>query len=159
MSDPLGSLRYAFTPLAAYIVDIQEAVVLAGVAGKTSHLTTAAYKEFGDAFRHLPCTASMTLNQLTTIEKVADPWDLDAYIKLAKVYRLNGIHRPFWCDWPLSNPSEFFTPEPLHHWHKMFWDHDAKWCIHDVGPAEIDFRFPSFTPTLVFDISLKASLN
>jgi hypothetical protein len=46
MSDPLGSLRYSYTPLAAYIADTQEAVVLAGVAGKTSHLTTATYKEF-----------------------------------------------------------------------------------------------------------------
>src|SRR3981081_438600 len=30
MSDPLGSLRYIFTPLATYIVDTQEAVALSG---------------------------------------------------------------------------------------------------------------------------------
>ena len=41
MSDRLGSLHYVYMPLTAYIVDTQEAVVLAGVAGKTSHLTTA----------------------------------------------------------------------------------------------------------------------
>ena len=146
MSDPLGSLRYVYTPLAAYIVDTQEAVVLAGVAGKTSHLTTATYKEFGDAFMHPPRTASMTLKQLTAIEKVADPWDLHTYIKQAMVYRLNGVHRPFWRDWPLSDPCEFFTPEPLHHWHKMFWDHDAQWCIRAVGPAEIDFLFSILHP-------------
>ena len=51
LSDPVGSLRYAYTPLAAYIA---EAVVLAGVAGKTSHLTMAAYKQFGDSFQHEP---------------------------------------------------------------------------------------------------------
>ena len=146
ISDPLGSLRYAYTPLAAYIVDTQEAVVLAGVAGKTSHLTTATYKEFGDAFRHPPRTASMTLRQLIAIEEVADPWDLDKYVKQAMVYRLNGVHRPFWRNWPLSDPSEFFTPEPLHHWHKMFWDHDAQWCIRVVGPAEIDYRFSILHP-------------
>ena len=81
MSDLLGSLCYVYMPLAAYIVDTQEAVVLAGVAGKTSHLTTATYKEFGNAFIHLPCTASMTLKQLIAIEKVANPWDLDTYIQ------------------------------------------------------------------------------
>lgn len=32
MSDPLGSLRYCFTPLAAYIVDTPEATMLAGVS-------------------------------------------------------------------------------------------------------------------------------
>ena len=115
MSDLLGSLRYVYTPLAAYIVNTQEAVVLAGVAGKTSHLTMVTYKEFGDAFRHLPCTALMTLRQLIAIEKVADPWDLDTYIKQAMIYHLNGVHHQFWHDWPLSDPSEIFTLEPLHH--------------------------------------------
>ena len=52
MSDPLGSVRYVYTPLAAYIVDTQEAIALSGVTGKTSHLTMATYKQFGDAFRH-----------------------------------------------------------------------------------------------------------
>ena len=50
ISDPLGSLRYAYTPLAACIVDTPEAAMLSGVAGKTSHLTMASYKEFGDPF-------------------------------------------------------------------------------------------------------------
>jgi hypothetical protein len=49
--------------------------------------------------------------------------------------------RPFWRDWPLAEPHQFLTPEPLHHWHKKFWDHDIKWCIHAVGSAEIDFWF------------------
>ena len=82
--------------------------------------------------------------------------NFDTYIKQAMIYHHKGVHHPFWHDWPLSDPSENFTPEPLHHWHKMFWDHDAQWCICTVGPAEI---VPSFTPTLVFDNSLKASLN
>ena len=146
MSDPVGSLRYMFTPLAAYIVDVQEAVALYGVAGKTSHVTMANYKQFGDAFRHEPRTASTTLAQLQAIEDTVHPWDLKKYIKAAMKVRLNGVHRPFWREWALSEPSIFFTPEPLHHWHKMFWDHDAKWCIHVLGGAEIDFRFSILHP-------------
>ncbi|KAM6504101.1 hypothetical protein JOM56_001044 [Amanita muscaria] len=101
-----------------------------------------------DAIRHRPRTASKMLRRLATIEnsKNVDPWDLVSYIREAKVYRLNGVHRPFWRDWPLSEPSKFFTPESLHHWHKMFWDHDARWCIRAVGPAEIDFRFSILHP-------------
>jgi hypothetical protein len=146
MSDPLGSLRYAYTPLAAYIVDTPEAAMLSGVAGKTSHLTMASYKEFGDPFRHNPRTSSTTLTQLRAIEDLVAPWDVNAYAKKAAGYRLNGVHRLFWRDWPLSDPSKFLTPEPLHHWHKMFWDHDAKWCIRAVGPSEIDFRFSILHP-------------
>jgi hypothetical protein len=49
MSDPWGGLRHCFTPLAGYIMDFQEAVVMAGVMGKTSPVTMANYKQFGDA--------------------------------------------------------------------------------------------------------------
>ena len=37
--------------------------------------------------------------------------------------------------------------EPLHHWHKQFWDHDAKWCIRALGGPEIDFRFSILHPS------------
>jgi hypothetical protein len=46
MSDPWGGLRHHFTPLAGYIMDFQEAIVIAGL-GKTSPITMANYKQFG----------------------------------------------------------------------------------------------------------------
>jgi len=141
MADPLGWRRYCYTPLAAYIVDTPESALISGVAGKTSSITMASYKQFGDNFRHEPRTASTTIAQLSAIEDLVDPWDLKAYAKEAMKHRLNGVHRPFWRNWPLSDPSIFLTPEPLHHWHKQFWDHDAKWCINAVGASELDFRF------------------
>ncbi|KAH9159458.1 hypothetical protein EDB89DRAFT_2117806 [Lactarius sanguifluus] len=104
------------------------------------------YKQFGDPFRHEPRIASTTLAQLHAIEARVNPWHLNAYIKEAMKVRLNGVHRPFWRDWALSEPSKFFTPEPLHHWHKMFWDHDAKWCIRALKGAEIDYRFSILHP-------------
>lgn len=146
MTDPLGQSRFCFTPCAAYMVDTQEALMLAGVAGKTSHLTTASYREFGDAFRHSTRTAALMLSQRNTIRNCVDPAaDLAAYKKEALKYRLNGVDELFWRDWAHAEPSIFLTPEPLHHWHKAFWDHDTKWCIRAVGPLEIDFRF-SLTP-------------
>lgn len=141
MNDPLGYRRFCFTPCASYMVDTQEAVMLAGVCGKTSHLTVADYKKFGDSFRHEPRTASLTITQRHIIRTKASPSDLTAYLREAKKFRLNGVDSLFWRDWPGAEPSNFFTPEPLHHWHKYFWDHDAKWCIRAVGSDEIDFRF------------------
>ena len=150
MSDPLGNLHYCFTPLAAYIVDTPESALLAGVKGKTSSVTMASHAEFGDSFRHEPRTGSTTLAQLQILESKFHPWDdFEEYVVEAKVnsgFRLSGVHRPFWRNWPLSEPSEFLTSEPLHHWHKLFWDHDVKWCIHIVGNTEIDFRFSVLQP-------------
>ncbi|CAA7259005.1 unnamed protein product [Cyclocybe aegerita] len=124
LSDPLGFQRWCFTPLAAHIVDTPESILIAGVGGKTS-----SYLE-----------SDLGL----------DPWDLDGYEKESTKHRLNGVHRPFWRDWPLSEPPIFLTSEPLHHWHKEFWDHDMKWCIKAVGGHEIDFRFSILHPRVGF---------
>ena len=75
MSDLLGFHCYVYTPLAAYIVDVQEALALSGVAGKMSHVTMATYKKFGNPFQHEPQTASTTLTQLHVIEATVSPWE------------------------------------------------------------------------------------
>jgi hypothetical protein len=147
LSDPLGNLRWCFTPLASFIVDTPESQLIATVGGKTSSATLANYQQFGDDFRHPPRTGVTTLfaiNKVNRVEEAAE--SLEKYAKIAKSYHLNGVQLPFWRDWPLSDPSIFLTSEPLHHWHRQFWDHDVKWCIHAMGGTEIDFRFSVLHP-------------
>ncbi|KAG1780966.1 hypothetical protein EV702DRAFT_963348 [Suillus placidus] len=144
MSDPVGNVRHCFTPLAAYIVDTPEAAMLACVRRKTSPFTIASYLQFGDSFRHPARTCSITLDQLNNI--TVDPNELEAYFNACAEYRLNGVHSPFWVDWPLADPSVFLMPELLHHWHKEFWDHDLQWCLAVVGAQELDFRFSILQP-------------
>jgi hypothetical protein len=43
MSDPIGNLRYCFTLLVSYIVDLPEAAMVACVRGQTSPVTLAKY--------------------------------------------------------------------------------------------------------------------
>jgi hypothetical protein len=136
--------------------------MLAGVAGKTSHLTMADYRKFGDPVRQEPRTASTTLAQLAELSTTLHPLDLPVYIPAAKAIRLNGVHLPFWRDWFLqsppgvptqtliADPSRFLTPEPLHHLHKQFWDHDMRWSIRVVGADELDFRFSTLQPIVGF---------
>jgi len=57
LSDPLGNCRLCNPILAAYIVDTPESLLIAGVAGKTSSVTTATEKQFGDSFLHALRTA------------------------------------------------------------------------------------------------------
>ena len=156
MSDSLGCVQLCFTLVVAYIVDTPEAAAIAGVGGKASHLTLASHKTFGDDFHHLACLGSLTLAQIQYLTEETNPWDLEQYTKAAqKRYRLNGVHLLFWRNWALPDgsivePGQFLTPEPLHHWHKQFWDHDAKWCIRAVGSQEIDFRFSLLRPCVGF---------
>lgn len=67
MSDALGKLRHCYTPLAAYIVDTPESTMLAGVGKGASSVTTALQANFGDGFKHPPCTAAYTWDKLETI--------------------------------------------------------------------------------------------
>lgn len=150
LSDPVGQRRYCYTPLVSYIVDTPEAMMLSGVGGKTSPVTMAMYKQFGDSFRHEPRTRSTTLAQLAVVHARADPTDVQAFFREAQKFRLNGVDKPFWRDWLLAEPSHFLTPESLHHLHRQFWDHDAKWLICAVGESEIDFRFSVLQPVTGF---------
>ncbi|KAG2086081.1 uncharacterized protein F5147DRAFT_781787 [Suillus discolor] len=77
----------------------------------------------------------------------ARPNDVKAFFREAQKFRLNGIDKPFWSDWLLADPSQFFTPESLHHVHQEFWDHDAQWIILGVGGSKIDFQFSITQPT------------
>jgi len=147
LSDPVGFLRWCFTPLASFIVDTPEAQLISGVGGKSSPVTTAKFDQFGDSIQHVPRTGARTLDTINCVNATQEASEsLEKYEKVAKEYRLNGIQLPFWRDWPLSDPSIFLTSEPLHHWHREFWDHDAKWCINALGDKEIDFRFSVLQP-------------
>ena len=50
-------------------------------------------------------------------------------------------HSGLWRNWALCNPLIMFTPEVLHIFHHLFWDHDLQWCLIVVGPNEIDYWF------------------
>ena len=156
MTDYFGDIRHCYTPLVGYIADTPEAAALAGVSGKTSHLTMAFGPQFGDDFLHPPRTANQVLTDLSTLSSYVDPWDLASYIKEAREsFRLNGVDLPFWRDWALPtgvipDPYHSFPIEILHHFHKCFWDHDLKWCIRALGEGEIDFRFSLLQPSCGF---------
>ncbi|KAI5984418.1 hypothetical protein EDD15DRAFT_2177214 [Pisolithus albus] len=89
-----------------------------------------------------------TLAAIHTACSQSSPTDYTNFLKAIKPLRLNGVVEPFWKLWLLSDPSDFITPEVLHHFHRMFWDHDVKWCIAATGAVELDFRF-SIIQTLV----------
>jgi hypothetical protein len=146
MSDPVGNLHLCYTPIAAYIVDTPEALMLACVRGLMSHLTLATFKKFGDPFRHPARQGATTLAQLDSI--AIDPNNLQHYFAACKDDRLSGVSKPFWRNWPLAEPSVFLTPDALHHWHRQFYVHNLKWCLAIMGKKELDFRYSVLQPVV-----------
>lgn len=144
MSDPFGNLWYCFTLLVSCIVDIPEAAMIDCMHSLTSHVTMATYKNYGDAQCHEPCTTDITLSQLASID--CDPLLVEEYFAACTQFQLSGVSHPYWRDWPFAEPSQFFTPEALHHWHGEFWNHDVRWCIQGLGDTAIDFQFSIIPP-------------
>ena len=127
MSNPVGNLCYCFTPLVTYIADTPEQCLLAGVSPKASLVSTATFKEFRDVDSHPPCTATKTLDQIEQACAEANPNNFEEFLKVCRCLFLNGVHKPFWHDWALCDPSIFLPPEVLHMFHCLFWDHDLQW--------------------------------
>ena len=141
MNDPTGNLHYCFTLLASWIADTPKESLLASTSPKASPVTTAMSKQFGDPFRHPVRTAAVTLAAIQSACDECSLLDYKEFLKIIKRLGLNGVIELFWKTYPLLDPSEFLTPEVLHHFHRFFWDHDVKWCITAIGAAELDFRF------------------
>ncbi|KAI6004631.1 hypothetical protein EDD15DRAFT_2155283 [Pisolithus albus] len=85
--------------------------------------------------------SSKTRRQLIMAERKMHAANLSSYFQACRKQQLNGVSFPFWLNWALAEPSSFITPEPLHQFFKMFWDHDRKWCSRMLGADELDFRF------------------
>jgi len=141
MSDPRGNLHYCFMPLAVWIANTPEESLLAGTGPKASPVTTVTSKSFDDAYWHPPHTVENTLIAIHTVCMQYLPTDYKNFLKATKRWQLNGITDPCWKTWALSDPSQFLTPEVLHHFHCMSWDHNVNWCVSALGAAELDFQF------------------
>ena len=146
MSDPVGNLRYCFTPLASWIADTPEESLLAATGPKVSPVTTAPSKHFGDPHRHPPRTAEKTVIAIRTACSKYSPKDYKNFLKAVRLLGLNGVVEPVWMGWALSSPCDFILIEPLHRFHQFVWDHDVKWCIVVLGAAELDFCFSIIQP-------------
>ncbi|KAG9311316.1 hypothetical protein JVU11DRAFT_8408 [Chiua virens] len=115
---------------------------LVAVTGpKVSPVTTATFKNFGDPHQHPPCTAEKTFLAIHSACSKHSPKNYKNFLKTIKSLGLNGVVEPIWMDWAVSNPCDFITIEPLHHFHRFAWDHDVKWCISVLGTEELDFQF------------------
>ena len=143
MPDPVGDLRYCFTPLVAYTADLPEQQMIAGVAQSSSPVTLARTSQFGDGIPYPPRDALHTLQQLFEIAQQVNVWDVAEFLKRCKERGLLGVHLPFWRNWMLSDPSIFLVPELLHTCHKFFFDHLFKWCKEVIGALELDARYKS----------------
>lgn len=143
MSDSDGNLRHSHTPLASWIADYQEQLLISGVRGKQSPVSKASSKQFGDSTPQPPRTRDDTLGDIATACADTPPYpdpgeSLEAFWKVSQALGLSGVHQPVWRDWGTACPSVFLTHDALHGLHKFFHDHPLQWAINILGGQEFD---------------------
>ena len=138
MNDPNSVTRYCFTPLAVYIADLPEQLMIACVTKSVSPISLAEQNQFGDGILYAPQDGELTLEILRVLCAKIDPWRLQEFLAAAKKAHLSSVQLPFWRDWRFSNPSIFLIGEILHTIHKFFFDHPFKWCKEVLGHDELD---------------------
>ena len=95
MSDPVDNLRYCFTPLASWIADTPKERFFAATGLKTSPVTTATSKEFGNLFCHAVHMSTITLTAIEIACAEYSPSDYKEFLKVIRQLCLNGIIEPF----------------------------------------------------------------
>jgi len=141
MNDPNSVTQYCFTPLATYIADLPEQLMIACVTKSVLPISLAEQNQFGDGIPYAPRDGELTLEILRVLCAKIDPWRLQEFLAAAKKAHLSGVQLPFWRDWRFSNPSIFLIREILHTIHKFFFDHPFKWCKEVLGHDELDARY------------------
>jgi len=141
MNDPNSITRYCFTPLAVYITDLPEQLMIACVTKSVSPISLAEQNQFGDGIPYAPRDGELTLEILRELCMKIDPWRLQEFLAAAKKAHLSGVQLPFWRDWRFSNPSIFLIGEILHTIHKFFFDHPFKWCKEVLGHDKLDTHY------------------
>ncbi|KAI6138987.1 hypothetical protein BKA82DRAFT_4332405 [Pisolithus tinctorius] len=139
MSDPMGNLWVIHTPLVSWIADYPEQLLIACVSSKNLPILLATAEQFGN-------TICQPLHVYTVA--IHDPCDITAFHKVCLTKHLNGIMEPFWKVWGNTCPSCFLTPEALHQWHKLYFDHCLQWVINIVGGKEVDHCLAALQPRI-----------
>lgn len=130
--------------------------MLTGVRGKTSAVTTAMYKHFGDNFQHPPQMKMFTLHQLQNIN--INPDDLEQYFKAAQEYHLNGVLRPFYCNWAFLIPPDFLPLRPFINGINFYGIMTSSGASTLLAPQNWTSTSPFFSHPLATDTSARAFL-
>jgi hypothetical protein len=146
--DPEGNKRSVLYELTAYIADLEEQWMIAGLGGSSCPHCECDPSHLGDAESRPLRTHADILDKIQMIKRDYKaawkrPPSLEDFMNLAGEYHLNGVDKPFWRSLPRLNIFEVLSPDLLHGYHKFFYDHIFKFNLTGMGREEYDARMHS----------------
>ncbi|KAG8709875.1 hypothetical protein FRC08_017932 [Ceratobasidium sp. 394] len=148
--DPDGCVRLVLYILWAYIADLEEQLVIAGLGSRCCPHCITQGTDLGDTSCQHERTSETILadirkvNQtMTTIHGGADLETAVEFLNESKKYGLCGVKSPFWAAIPHVDISKVLSLDLLHGFYKCFYDHIVKWNLTGLTAPELDARIRS----------------
>lgn len=146
--DPEGNIRSVLYELIGYIADLEEQWMIAGLGKQTCPHCDCDAKHLGDHEFAPPRTPADILRSIQKIKQdYKDAWarspSLEEFVNLAGGQHLNGVDKPFWKSLPQLNIFEVLSPDLLHGFHKLFYDHIYQFNLTGMGKDEYNARVRS----------------
>ncbi|KAG8707269.1 hypothetical protein FRC09_001928 [Ceratobasidium sp. 395] len=146
--DPEGNIRSVLYALFAYVADLKEQHVIAGISQVSCPHCNCDGTNIGRAECSPPRTQDEVINRIETIKEVYRasynrPMPLEEFLNESSKHHLNGVDRPFWEHLPNLDIFKALSPDLLHGFHKFFFDHIHKWDLAGVGRDKYNARVKS----------------
>jgi hypothetical protein len=138
--DAEGYVRYIVTVILAYIADLEEQTMVAGVRPYQCPNCQAGFEQMDHAHVCPPRTSIWILETIAKARRrdpTADTW---GFVMNARDLGLCGVEYPWWMDLGID-VGRVISQDALHGLHKAFRDHDLKWIQSSIGRDELDRRF------------------
>ncbi|KAG9077775.1 hypothetical protein FS749_010301 [Ceratobasidium sp. UAMH 11750] len=148
--DPDGCIRLVLYVLWAYIADLEEQLVIAGLGSKCCPHCLTQGVDLGDQNCQHERTSKTILADIQKVKQTMQTLHGEDNLETAteflnesKKYGLCGVKNPFWVEIPGVDISKVLSLDLLHGFYKCFYDHIFKWNLTRLKPAELDTRIRS----------------
>lgn len=148
MVGPDAKLRRCVVVLMAWIADLEEQLLIAGVVKFHCPVCVASKKELGDLDCFCIRSGKWILDTLACVRAKypnATTYEFSCAIRSLKI-GLSGCTEELCWEGLLLGPERFIKQDLLHGSHKFLWDHLMTWLCETLGCPEIDSRYRAQPP-------------
>src|SRR5260370_22036708 len=130
----------------AWITDLEEQIVIAGVSNKRCPVCLAVHQDFDSWYgptAHTHRSPDDTIKELQLVCQLhpeASLYEFKHEVMKCGSGLSDAVEEPCWEGLPVG-PDVFLMQDLLHGRYKFIWDHIAKWLKHTIGEDELDRHF------------------
>lgn len=143
MDDCHDYVQAILAPLFAWLADLEEQWLIAGLAKNQCPRCVAGTHELGENVPGPVRTFTSILAAIRAVRESRPDATTWQFANTASNVGLGGVEEPFWHDMEGVDICGILSADLLHFIRKRLKDHDMKWTTNTLGDEEVDARIRS----------------